>query len=373
SLARAGALDSAGQVLKLAVATDSTNAMACYKLGKVLEALGLFAEARHELTRAKDMDALRFRATEEFQSTLLQVCRQTSTPVSRVDSAFEAASPHGIVGNGLILEHLHPNFKGYFLMAKTWAHDIRSQQLLPGDLHWSETTDDSTLMFRAEISPFDIAFARVRIEALTHHWPYPARADRTPAPPADPVDRLAFESAKNKIPWAEAKYEAAEYYAGKRQFDAARREMLGVAHAQPVPYLPLARVGDYFVMERKFGEADSLYRASIAAKDNSYAHMNLGVLYGAQNRTTDAVRELEAAFALNAQEAQPFAVPVAAYGRMCLAKAYEGEGRIADARREIQHALALQPDLQGAQELLEELRNPNAFNGTPQTPQSDAN
>jgi len=113
------------------------------------------------------------------------------------------------------------------------------------------------------------------------------------------------------------------------------------------------------MMERRLAEAESYYRASISAHDNSYSRMNLGVLYGSENLSSKAARELETAFALNASEQTPFDLPIAAYGRMCLAKAYQQEGRFSDARRQVEYALALQPDVQGAKEMLDQLGKAN--------------
>jgi len=54
--------------------------------------------AKIKLNKAKDLDALRFRATEEFKEVLKDICTNRRVPLAPVDSAFESNSPNGIVG-----------------------------------------------------------------------------------------------------------------------------------------------------------------------------------------------------------------------------------------------------------------------------------
>jgi hypothetical protein len=91
------------------------NASGFYGLGLTEYALGRFDHARTLLKQAKDLDALRFRASEDFRQALKEACVTKRVPLAPVDSAFEANSPHGIIGQNLMLEHLHPNSKGYSL------------------------------------------------------------------------------------------------------------------------------------------------------------------------------------------------------------------------------------------------------------------
>jgi hypothetical protein len=58
-------------------------------------------------------------------------------------SEFEKNSPHGIPGNELLLEHVHLNFKGNYILAKTVFGQIES--LLPWSLKGQEAEENSEI------------------------------------------------------------------------------------------------------------------------------------------------------------------------------------------------------------------------------------
>ncbi|MEK9138141.1 MAG: tetratricopeptide repeat protein, partial [Bacteroidota bacterium] len=153
---------------------DSMNATAFFKLGNALYSLARYDEAKQALIRAKDLDALRFRATEEFENDLLTVCKQHAVPLARVDSAFISASPHGILDDNLFLEHLHPNVNGYFLMAKTFCRAIELNNLLVQTSEWNHANEppDSVLMDLSRVTEFDRTVGRVKIDLLRRRWPF---------------------------------------------------------------------------------------------------------------------------------------------------------------------------------------------------------
>jgi len=72
-------------------------------------------KAKELFTRAKDLDALRFRAPSELNKIIAQTAQKYQMPTADIESIFTAFSPKNIADNALMLEHLHPNTKGYFL------------------------------------------------------------------------------------------------------------------------------------------------------------------------------------------------------------------------------------------------------------------
>lgn len=123
-LAIAGAARSAGATTLLCtVATNqrdfapflSANGEAekIYQQGKAALAANRDAEARDLLQRALDLDTLRFRT----DSTLNQIIRDLgpgAPQLNLVDVAAELAakSPHGIIGDDFLYEHVHLSFRG---------------------------------------------------------------------------------------------------------------------------------------------------------------------------------------------------------------------------------------------------------------------
>ncbi len=85
------------------------SASAAYARGDSVVARGLYE-------RAHDMDVVRFRAPSEFDRVIREVAKEEGATYVPVDEAFRAASPDSVIGNNLILEHVHPNQAGVALI-----------------------------------------------------------------------------------------------------------------------------------------------------------------------------------------------------------------------------------------------------------------
>jgi tetratricopeptide (TPR) repeat protein len=122
-----------------AAALDDHFAELHFRLARCQFALGQFDEARREFALACDWDALQFRADSRVNDLVRQVERQCQDGGTRlVDAArvFAESAPEdrGIPGDRFFNDHVHPNFEGDYLLAKTLfpalceALDARSRQ-----------------------------------------------------------------------------------------------------------------------------------------------------------------------------------------------------------------------------------------------------
>ncbi len=101
---------------------DDQFADLAFRLGRCYGALGKKSEAKEYFVRARDLDTLRFRTDTTINRTIREVLAgQNDDRVRLADAegAFERSSPNGIPGEELFLEHVHMNFKGNCLMART--------------------------------------------------------------------------------------------------------------------------------------------------------------------------------------------------------------------------------------------------------------
>jgi len=345
---------------RAATVVDSGDALGYFKLGNALLRSGSYDEARAALSTAKDLDALRFRMSEQFQEDLLSLCVRHGVPVARVDSAFIAESPHGIIGSELILEHLHPNIAGYFLMPRTWCRSIASHGLLLPDSSWEWSRDrtDSAYLALSTVSAFDTLLGSIKVDLLTHKPPFTSTAERYTFVPRNDVERLVYTYVQGKIAWSNARYQLGEYYAGRRDYARARRECRAIAKVIPFSYQPLLRVADYYGLEGKTPEAIEAYRASIRTEDNPFARIKLAYVLLQLERTADAIAQLDSAFRPAGQVSGAVPADAATVGRYLLGVAYAKSGRIGDARIELQRALAIDPNNHDARELLRTLSPP---------------
>lgn len=117
-----------------AAAIDDSHAELQFRLGRSNWEVGEFEKARSHYHSAMRHDTLRFRADERINRVIRTVADGRSGEGIRfADSvaAFEAGSPHRIPGTNLFYEHVHLNFAGNCLLARTIFPHI--QAVLPPD------------------------------------------------------------------------------------------------------------------------------------------------------------------------------------------------------------------------------------------------
>jgi tetratricopeptide (TPR) repeat protein len=336
---------------------DSLYAGTWYRLGQALYQSGRYDEARAAFVSARDHDALRFRMSEEFASALREVCGSHHVPLARVDSVFMDSSPHGIIGHELILEHLHPNIEGYALMARTWTHTIATQGLLAdkSEWRWNNEVDNEEYMRRAGVTRFDWTVGRIRVEYLRHRWPFEAARTAYEFTPTTEVDSIAQQYVGKKIWWQEARYALAARYIKRRDFEAARMEVLAVAKVIPFSFWPRLRFADCYLMEGKKEEAMKAYLDCIAIEDNPYARSKLALILIERSDFPEAITQLQSAFQLDATTNHKLPTDVAASNRYLLGYAYAQTQNMKEAKDQLHRALAINPNLLDAKELLERI------------------
>lgn len=113
---------------------DNDFAELWYRLARCREQLGLFAEAKQDYQRALDSDVLRFRADTRINETIRSVVRQRKLPLVDVAAVFDGNSSGSITGRQLLVDHVHMNFSGNYLIA---------QSLLPAVEATMKTRDKS--------------------------------------------------------------------------------------------------------------------------------------------------------------------------------------------------------------------------------------
>jgi tetratricopeptide (TPR) repeat protein len=349
--------DNAMHLFAEAVTIDSMNATAFFKLGTALYAKGLYNDARQALIRAKDLDALRFRATTEFEQELIDVCAAHGVPVARVDSAFMSASPHGIPGDELFLEHLHPNVEGYFLMAKTFCSTIAHSGFLARADDWNMTNDlsDSAYMELSRVTDFDRTVGKVKIDLLKRRWPFETGIVNYEFKAATSVESVVFRMMKGGIAWSDARYLLADFYARNKQYDLARKECLAIAKVIPFTYEPLLRYADYYYDEGRYRDAEPAYQQCIATEENPFARMKYALILLDRGNYAGGAIQIEIALTTGPATKYTLTPNASATAQYLLGGAYAKMGKYDLARQHLQHALAINPGYKDARDLLSEI------------------
>ncbi len=129
----AGDYAEAAELYLSAAEIDACYADLQFRLGRCYWAMAEYDKARQRYIKARQLDTLRFRADSRINEIIRTVADgRAAEDVYLVDAAkvFEENSPYGIAGEELFYEHVHLNFKGNYLLAKTVFE--QAEKILPG-------------------------------------------------------------------------------------------------------------------------------------------------------------------------------------------------------------------------------------------------
>ena len=145
---------------------DDESALAYYESGQSQFASGRYVEAKESLTKARDRDLLKFRATSDILAIIDSICNQKGIPQIDMESAFSEASPFGIIGEELLLEHVHANLDGQILFAETAFQSVNEYLEARGH----KPTDN--VDFEYMIAEIDSTLGYQMIAQLLQDWPF---------------------------------------------------------------------------------------------------------------------------------------------------------------------------------------------------------
>jgi tetratricopeptide (TPR) repeat protein len=119
-----------------------------------------------------------------------------------VEERFVAASPHGLPGADLLVEHVHPNADGDFLLADAYYEALRRDGRI-GDGSNAPSFEDARRDM--PITAIDRVLAGYALDALKSGPPFTdeRRIFELPAPDGD-VETLAQRLHRGEIEWADA-------------------------------------------------------------------------------------------------------------------------------------------------------------------------
>ena len=127
---------------------DGTYADLQFRLGRCYWTMEQYDQAAQRFTRAHQWDTLRFGADEKINEIVREVAGRAGKRVYLADAveAFGQNSPHGMPGEELFYEHVHLNFHGNYLLARTVLDSV--EQGLPDRI--KSTRPDNTSVLSKE-------------------------------------------------------------------------------------------------------------------------------------------------------------------------------------------------------------------------------
>ncbi|HVY76232.1 MAG TPA: hypothetical protein VG890_15490 [Puia sp.] len=228
----------------------SDHALCNYYVARLYYVQRDYAKAKTYFEKARTLDGLRFRASEELNGVIRELCgRYPDAHLADAKNLFEANIPDHIIGAELMLEHVHPNLAGYALLSEAFYEAIKKQGLFPDppqrEMSFAE------LRQQMPVTRVDSLAGSYKIKKLKSSWPFsePFQADTLPLQTEE--DRLAYNMAFRNLHWPQAMENLYRYYLGLGRFADAKTvaESLVLEYPQEAVYYSRAanlygRMGD---------------------------------------------------------------------------------------------------------------------------------
>jgi len=85
------------------------------------------------------------------------------------ENLFQSVSPDFLIGHNLIVEHLHPNSHGYYLLEKNYSRVMQAHGILVSQQEWksADTVNENILWDCRSITDLDEEIAAQNTAVLT--------------------------------------------------------------------------------------------------------------------------------------------------------------------------------------------------------------
>ena len=320
-----GKHDKALTRFQTALGMDPQYADAEFRSARCLLALGRPAEARDRFVRARDLDALRFRSDSAINRTVREVAAARAGEgviLADAETSFAAASPSGIPGEELFLEHVHMTFAGNYHLARTIlesAAPVLDARYMRADPAAGPLTERECAGRLAYTEWNELKLAKEVREDLLTHPPFTNQLDRSErdARWAAKIKSLQTRLKEGGIVQAVKTYQAA--------IAEARGDwMLRMNFAQL-----MAEIGDVD------GAAEQYQAVTARLKHGPSAPYKLGVLRLNAAKPAQAIDHFREAIRLDPNWSEPY------YG---LAEALGTQGKIEEGLAVFEERLKKEPD-----------------------------
>ena len=261
---------------KKSIAIDSTPADVHYQIGVCEELTKNYNEAKKQFILAKNLDGLRFRAPSVFNRIIRNLSNQYKVPLSDVNKSFQKSSPHGIIGNELLVDHVHPNIKGYFLLAKTWFQTIKENNLIGLSANVNE--NDSLLWQQSSVTTLDSLIGAIKIMKLKSRSPFTDKDSDFVFTPHTNLEQIAYNYlTNNKLSWGMAHVTAAKEYLVRKDYEKAIREYKAILITDETNPNILSIIGDMYFQIKSYQKAESNYHKAFTYDNNQFLKYRLGL------------------------------------------------------------------------------------------------
>jgi len=177
---------------------ESESADLHFKFAKLALQLKQVNIAKKHFALALEHDQLRFRAPAAMNDIIRKIATQYNAVLVDAENELAIRSPNGIIGTTMMLEHLHPNLQGYFVISNAFYEAIAANANIKPfasvsiERAWSERL----VLTQEEYSGF------ATILNLTADYPFTKTPITPPLPkPSDWQQQLGLDVFMKKLSW----------------------------------------------------------------------------------------------------------------------------------------------------------------------------
>ncbi len=237
-----------------------------------------FEKAKKLFIKAKDFDMLRFRAPEAMNQVIENLFHKYPA-VYQVDTKkiFEDHSPHGILGNETLLEHVHPNIFGYGLMSEAFYQSIKQHHLIAQT--WKDEISLDKLLREMPITKVDSLKGTFEISILKETWPFNQKKTFDAGKLTSFEEKMAMDLLNNKISWNEAMPKLMNFYLSKNDYINATKvaESTALQFSNDATFMSYA--GKFCMNLHRYEKAKVYYQHAFKLLPSMESAQDIAILY----------------------------------------------------------------------------------------------
>jgi tetratricopeptide (TPR) repeat protein len=301
---------------------------------------------------AKELDQLRFRAPKKINEIIIQLCKKNKIPIVNADSILSSLSPQNIIGNNLMVDHLHLTLNGYKLLGKSFYKVMHDKYYLPkinSSIPFAE--QDSITRRNFIFSELDSTISNFKIKLLKNDWPFVKQSQRKKTSTLiklnNFIDTLAYKFVKGDEEWEKVHRKLAVFYFSKGKFNKGKTEIDLLIHQYPTVVEYYNFIANELIIRKKFDEALTYLEKGYQLEPDHFFTKWIGIIYLSKGRLKTSIEFLEKSLIYKKDDAQVL------YN---LSGAYAKSKKFTKALENIKKCLVINPNYKGAKLLLQQLK-----------------
>lgn len=260
-----------------------------YALAKVMDRSTRYDSARERYREARDRDRLPFRAPSAMNGVIREEAERGGANVVDVLGRFTAASPHGLLGGTLMLEHVHPNIEGQFLIADAFYERLLGDRLVPDSAAYVPT---NRAREEVPVTAMDSLIGEFYIQRLTAGFPFQPRGTVLTAAvdtmtPRNEIEAIALDFFNGRMPWIVAQERLRNHYASTNRLNKAIHVDLAIAQQFPMA-APLVHAAVASRFTGDLEQAERLAREALERGADAQALLLLGGVAATRGDSAEA-------------------------------------------------------------------------------------